>query len=256
MIMGHPLRYVVDVMGTVFSFCLVAPADRAARAMAAATAELRAVDAAFSPYRTDSMVSRIRRGELPPAAYPPLLLEVVDRCGAMNVATGGWFDAWRLPVGFDPCGLVKGWGTERAAAHMLAAGVADFAISAGGDVLVRGYAPHGGRWRVGIRHPHDPAAVVLVLELTDVAVATSASYERGPHIVDPHAGSTVAALASATVAGPDLATADAYATALYAAGPPGLAWFTTASDYCAFTLDDRLAATFGDGVPQTWVPQA
>jgi thiamine biosynthesis lipoprotein len=252
MIIGSPLRYAVDVMGTVFSFCLVAPADRAARAMSAATAELRAVDAAFSPYRTDSMVSGMRRGSLPPSAYPPRLAEVIDRCGAMHAATDGWFDAWRLPGGFDPSGLVKGWGTERAAAHMLAAGVADFAINAGGDVLVRGRAPHGGRWRVGIRHPHDPAGVVLVLELTDTAVATSASYERGQHIVDPHAGSTVAALASATVVGPDLATADGYATALYAAGPPGLAWFG-ASDYCAFTLDDRLAATFSDGVPQAWL---
>jgi thiamine biosynthesis lipoprotein len=171
----------------------------------------------------------------------------------MNIATDGWFDAWKLPGGFDPSGLVKGWGTERAAAHMLAAGVADFAISAGGDVLVRGRAPHGGRWRVGIRDPHHPAAVVLVLELTDAAVATSASYERGPHIVDPHTGSTVAALASATVIGPDLATADAYATAVYAAGPPGLGWFTTESDYQAFTLDHRLVATFSDGVPQTWL---
>lgn len=252
MIIGSPLRHVVDVMGTVFSFCLVAPADRAARAMSAASGELRAVDAAFSPYRTDSMVSRIRRGSLRPSAYPPGLIEVVDRCRAMNAATDGWFDAWGLPDGFDPSGLVKGWGTERAAAHILATGVADFAISAGGDVLVRGCASHGGPWRVGIRHPHNPAAVVLVLPLTDAAVATSASYERGPHIVDPHAGSTVSALASTTVVGPDLATADAYATALYAAGPPGLGWFNAASDYCAFTLDHRLVATFSDGVPQTW----
>jgi thiamine biosynthesis lipoprotein len=255
MIVVHTARYAVDLMGTIFSFCLVAPADRATRAMSAAIAELRAVDAAFSPFRCDSMVSRIRRDELPPSAYPPLLIEVIDRCRAMNVATEGWFDSWRLPGGFDPSGLVKGWGTERAAEHMLTAGVADFAISAGGDVLVRGCAPNGGRWRIGIRHPLDPAAVVLVLELTDAAVATSASYERGPHIVDPHAGSSVAALASATVVGPDLATADAYATALYAAGPPGLAWFNTASDYCAFTLDDRLTATLSDGVPQAWLPR-
>jgi thiamine biosynthesis lipoprotein len=254
MITGQTQRYAVHVMGTVFSFCVAAPADRTARAVSAAVAELRAVDAAFSPYRTDSMVARIRRRELAPSAYPPELIEVVDACGAMNGATDGWFDAWGLSGGFDPSGLVKGWGTERAAACMLAAGVEDFAVSAGGDVLVRGCAPHGGRWRVGIRDPYDPAAVVLVLELTDAAVATSASYEQGPHIVAPHAGSTVVTLASATVVGPDLATADAYATALYAAGTPGLAWFNVASDYCAFTLDDRLVATFSDGVPQTWLP--
>lgn len=251
---GCARRQAVEAMGTVFSFCLVAPADLAARAVSAAVAELRAVDAAFSPYRTDSMVSRVRRGELTPSAYPPHLVDVVDRCAAMNVATGGWFDAWELPGGFDPSGLVKGWGTESAAACMRAAGVDDFAISAGGDVVVRGCAPHGGPWRVGIRDPHDPAAVVLVLELTDAAVATSASYERGPHVLAPHASATVATLASATVVGPDLATADGYATALYAAGMPGLAWFNEASEYCAFTLDDHLVATFSDGVPQGWLP--
>jgi FAD:protein FMN transferase len=68
-------------------------------------------------------------------------------------------------------------------------------------------------------------------------VATSASYERGPHIIAPAAGSTVTTLASATVVGPDLATTDAYATALYAAGTTGLAWFTGARNYCAFTID-------------------
>jgi thiamine biosynthesis lipoprotein len=253
MIIGQARRYAVDMMGTVFSFCLAAPADRASVAVSAAMAELRAVDAAFSPYRTDSLVSRVRRGELAPPAYPPCLTEVVDRCEAMNVATGGWFDAWGLPGGFDPSGLVKGWGTERAAARMLAAGVDDFAINAGGDVLVCGSAPHGGPWRVGVRDPHDPAGVVLVVDLTDAAVATSGSYERGPHIVAPHAGAPVAILASATVVGPDLATADAYATALYAAGTAGLAWFNEASDYCAVTVDDHLVATFSDGVPQSWL---
>ena len=252
---GPMLRYGVDVMGTVFSVSLRAPADTAARAMAAATAELRAVDAAFSPYRIDSLVSRVRRGSLRPPAYPPLLIEVIDRCAEVSAATDGWFDPWRLPGGFDPSGLVKGWGTERAVAHLLAAGVTDFAICAGGDVLVRGCGPHRGLWRVGIRHPFDPAAVVLVLELTDAAVATSASYERGSHIVDPHTGSAVAPLASATVVGPGLATADAYATALYAAGPPGLAWFTGMDDYCAVTVDEHLVATFSNGVPQAWFGQ-
>jgi thiamine biosynthesis lipoprotein len=256
MITRYPYRYAVDVMGTVFSFCLAAPVDRAVPAVSAAVAELRAVDAAFSPYRTDSMVTRVRRGELAPSAYPPCLTEVVGRCAAMNLATDGWFDAWGLPAGFDPSGLVKGWATERAAAHLLAAGIANFAINGGGDVLVRGLAPHGGPWRVGIRDPHDKAAVVLILDLTDAAVATSASYERGPHVVAPPTGSPVATLASATVVGPDLAAADAYATALYAAGPPGLAWFDEASDYCAFTLDERLVATFSDGVPQHWLPDA
>lgn len=242
-------RRAIPLMGTIFSFCLLASEDRASRAIEAATAELRAVDAAFSPFRADSLVSRVRRSELAPAAYPPLLAEVVRRCDAMTVATHGWFDPWALPDGFDPSGLVKGWGIERAATRVVDAGIRDFAISGGGDVVVRGTGPTG-RWRVGIRGPSDPHTVVLVLEPADAAVATSGSYERGPHIFEPHTGQPATNLASATVVGPDLATADAYATALYAAGPAGLRWFTPAGGYRALTLDHQLTATFTDGLPE------
>jgi thiamine biosynthesis lipoprotein len=227
----------------------VAPADGAWPAIDNAVAELRAVDAAFSPFRADSLVCRVRRGELGPSAYPPDLVEVVARCEELNLATHGWFDAWALPGGFDPSGLVKGWGTARAASCVRAAGITDFAIGAGGDVVVRGTAPHGGPWRVGIRHPRDPGAVVLVLPLTDAAVATSGSYERGAHVLDPWTGRPVTALASTTVVGPDLGTADAYATALYAAGSGGLTWFAPGGEYHACTVDDRLVATFSAGWP-------
>ena len=45
-------RHNVSLMGTVFSFCLMASAARARRAIEAATAELEAVDRAFSPFAT------------------------------------------------------------------------------------------------------------------------------------------------------------------------------------------------------------
>jgi len=241
------VRHAVEAMGTVFSFCLVASTGGAKEAIETAAAELHAVDAAFSPFRADSLVCRVRRGELSPSSYPPDLVEVVARCEEMNVATRGWFDAWALPGGFDPSGLVKGWGTARAASCVGAAGITDFAVGGGGDVVVRGTAPHGGPWRVGIRDPRDPGAVMLVLPLTDGAVATSGSYERGAHVHDPHTGRPVTTCASVTVVGPDLGTADAYATALYAAGIGGLAWFPPSGDYHAFTVDDRLVATFSPG---------
>ncbi len=241
-------RDAVRLMGTVFSFCLVASGDRVQRAIEAAIAELRAVDLGFSPFLADSLVSRIRRGELTPAGYPPHLGEVVRRCDEMTIATRGWFDPWALPGGFDPSGLVKGWSIERAAARVLDSGVRDFALSGGGDVLVRGRGPTG-RWRVGIRDPRDPRRSVMVLDLTDAAVATSGSYELGPHIMDPSTGKATAVLASATVVGPDLAAADAYATALYAAGPAGLGWFHSTTGYTAVTIDHQLNATYTDGLP-------
>src|SRR5437762_2303808 len=107
-------RHTVQVGGSTFAFCLAAPGDLSRRtigeALAGAVAELRAVDAAFSPYRQRSLVSRIRRGELNPAGYPPPLVEVVRRCAALRATTDGWFDAWALPGGFDPGGMVRGTG--------------------------------------------------------------------------------------------------------------------------------------------------
>lgn len=257
------VRDTAQVMGTVFSFCMTAPAGmrrvEVRRALVAAVDELRAIDREFSPFREDSLVARVRRGELRPEAYPPRLAEVIDRCAAMRAATDGWFDAWAVPGGFDPSGLVKGWAIERAAERVAAAGISDFAINGGGDILVRGTAPHGEPWRVGIRNPRDPRSVVMVLAMTGGAVATSGGYERGQHVVNPHTGEPTSGVlsdapspegltvASATVTGPDLGTADAYATALYAAGQPGLSWFPTPDGCEALTVADDLTGTYTQG---------
>jgi thiamine biosynthesis lipoprotein len=72
---------------------------------------------------------------------------------------------------------------------------------------------------VGIADPHRPGRLALVVEARDCAVATSGTAERGPHIIDPHAGRPAAGLASLTVVGPSLALADACATAAFAMGP-------------------------------------
>ena len=141
----------------------------------------------------------------------------------MRAATDGWFDAWAVPGGFDPGGLLGGWAVERAAARLRAAGITDYAVLTGADLVVRGHAAHGGPWRVAVHHPTDSRRAPLVLEMTAGAVGTSGVSGRQGHVVDPHTGEPAGQLVAATVVGPDLAVADAYATALYAAGPAGLA---------------------------------
>src|SRR5947209_6047888 len=216
-------RHTVQVGAVTYAFCLAAQADLTRRqigeALAGAVAELRAVDTAFSPYRQRSLVSLVRRGELNPAGYPPPLAEVVRRCAALRAATDGWFDAWALPGGFDPSGMVKGWAIDRAAVLLRAAGIDDYAVTAGGDWLVRGNGPRGGRWRVGGADPDNPLRVLATVELTDGAVATSG---YGSTIVDPHTGTPVRGAGPAAVTGPSLATADGFAPALYARGAAGL----------------------------------
>jgi FAD:protein FMN transferase len=91
-------------------------------------------------------------------------------------------------------------------------------------VVVRGGALPAARWRVGIQHPDLPDAVAAVLEVTDVAVATSGAYERGEHVLDPFTGRAPTGVRSVTIVGPDLGMADAYATATYAMGLRGPHW--------------------------------
>jgi thiamine biosynthesis lipoprotein len=233
-------RHTVQVGTNTYSFCLAAPGDLPRRAigeaLAGAVAELRAVDAAFSPFRGRSLVSRVRRGELLPAGYPPPLAEVVRRCAVLRAATDGWFDAWAVPGGFDPSGMVKGWAIDRAAVLLRAAGVDEYAITSGGDWLVRGTGPRGGPWRVGVADPDNPLRVLVTVELTDGAVATSG---YGAPVIDPHTGRTVHGTGPAAVTGPALSTADGYATGLYAAGSAGLSWFPSDDGYRALVVAGR-----------------
>jgi thiamine biosynthesis lipoprotein len=134
-----------------------------------------------------------------------------------------------------------------AADALVSAGLRDFAIGAGGDLVARGGPEPGVAWRVGIRHPDLPDRVAAVLSVADAAVATSAAYERGAHIRDPRTGHTPDGIRSVTVVGPSLTWADAYATAAYVMGRDGLAWVDGRPGYAAFAIgwDDVIRWTPG-----------
>jgi FAD:protein FMN transferase len=198
---------------------------------------LRLVDRIFSTYRPDSEVSRLNAGTLDIEDASRLLREVLDQCAALRTQTGALFDPWALTPGtVDPTGLVKGWATERAAAILRGAGARRFAINAGGDVRVGAAPPGQPSWRVGIRHPRRHDRVAAIAAVTDAAVATSGTYERGSHIVDPRTGRAPEGVLSVTIVGPDLGRADAYATAAYALGHNGPAWTAGLAGYEALTI--------------------
>jgi thiamine biosynthesis lipoprotein len=198
---------------------------------------LRWVDATFSPYRPDSEISRLGAGSLALGDASLEVREVLARCERLRCETGGWFDAWATGA-LDPSGLVKGWAVERAAAMLRGAGARRFCIHAGGDVRVCGGREQGLPWRVGVQHPHIRDRVAAVLPIVDGAVATSGAYERGPHIVDPRTRRPPEGVLSVTVVGPDLGTADAYATAAFAMGLDGPEWTARLAGYDAMTILD------------------
>ena len=200
-----------------------------------AFAWLRRVDATFSTYRPDSAISRMNAGTLALRDAAPQVRHVLDRCEDLRARTGGCFDV-RARGALDPSAFVKGWAIEAVAAMLGAAGARNLCVHGGGDVCVRGERARGQPWRVGIQHPWRRDRVAAVLRTRGLAVATSGAYERGPHIVDPRTGRAPRGVASVTVMGPDLATADAYATAAFAMGVEGPAWTAGLDDYDALTI--------------------
>jgi len=173
------------VMGTVFSFTAVrgelSPAAVRA-ALAAACRVLHRCDAVFSTWDAASPASRFRRGEAALAQLPPEFGEVLRECHAARAASGGWFDPWAMPGGFDPTGLVKGWAVERALDALRAAGLPGALVNGGGDMAAFGSPADGPRWRAGIRHPWRAGALACVIEIGHGPVAE----ERG---LEPAGGS-------------------------------------------------------------------
>nr|BFE63116.1 FAD:protein FMN transferase [Dactylosporangium thailandense] len=247
--MTHSLVRVEHVMGMAISLDLDddLPVHELERLADGVFGWLRQVDEIFSTYQAESEISRLARGEIRREQCSPLVSEVLDRCAELWDETDGYFDVSAGGV-LDPSGYVKGWAVQRACDRLLEEGSANHCLNAGGDIFVRG-APRGReRWRVGVRHPWEPLAVAWVLEVTDTAVATSGTYERGLHVLNPFTGAPASELRSVTVVGPELGTADAYATAALAMGLPGIDWLAALPGHESAVVTEDGRALRSDGL--------
>jgi len=230
-----------DVMGTVVTIDVYTADGQADGEIAAQLATARAVlqqaDAVFSTWNPDSPVSRLRRGEITCSQAPDEVRDVLERCAAARELSGGWFDPWAMPSGVDPTGYVKGWAAQRALGAFRAGSISGVLMNAAGDIASLGGLGGGEPFKIGIADPASPRRLAAVVCLTG-AIATSGTYERGDHLIDPHSGRPAARAASASVTGPDLGLADALATAVAVAGPPGLALIEALDGYEALVIAD------------------
>jgi thiamine biosynthesis lipoprotein len=208
----------------------------------------REVDERFSTYKDGSEISRLNRGELAVRECHPDVRAVLARCDELREETGGYFDArYASLTEVDPSGLVKGWSVDRGGELLESRGIGNYSINAGGDIRTRGRAVPEPAWRTGIQHPLLMDRVAAIVEANDLALATSGAYVRGEHIIDPHTAVPPDGLLSITIAGDDLATADAYATAAFAMGASGPAWAATRAPYqtLAILADESTLSTPG-----------
>ncbi|MSZ44084.1 MAG: FAD:protein FMN transferase [Actinobacteria bacterium] len=244
-------------MGTVFRFAGRTPLNEQdhADALTGACAFLHSADEMFSLYKPESPLSRLARGETNVAALDPIVDEIWNACEAWSAETDGWFNAFTPDRTFDPSGLVKTWAATEAARRLLAAGVTDFAVNAGGDVWLSDGVTGERSWKVGISKPitiaSPEAGILTVFDLFNSpmrAVATSGTAERGLHIWNPRSYEFAEnELIQVTVIAEDLIKADVWATAAFAEGVDAVARLNRVPNLEAlFVLrDGGLAGTDG-----------
>ena len=203
------------------------------------------LDAIFSLYRPDSEASRLVRGELTLPAASADMRARYEEAAQWRLLTEGAFTPERPDGALDLSGIVKGHAIREAGASLLALGMANWCLNAGGDVLVSG-SPNpgsGAPWRAGIVDPADRRTLLAGFPLaglplggfplaglplgektpdagTRAALATSGSAERGDHIWSATAGAVE--FRQVSVAAADVVTADVLATAIVAGGIPML----------------------------------
>ena len=129
----------------------------------------------------------------------------------------------------DVCGIAKGFAVDGMAAVMHRHGVQHALLALDGELRAVGSQASGEPWAVALEHPEPVRrAVHGVIDLQDVAVATSGDYRRFLQVGDARVAHTMDArraapvnntVASVTVLASRCMHADAWATALLVAGP-------------------------------------
>ncbi len=180
------------------------------------------VDRKFSPFKEDSELSRINKGELALEDSSEDMRAIFRLAEETRQETDGYFQIERAGR-YDPSGIVKGWAIQGAAELLRQAGYENYSVYAGGDIQVSGKNELGEDWQVGIQNPFDPKEIVKVLRLQNCGVATSGTYERGQHIYNPKVPDRpIDEIVSLTVIGPNIYEADRFATAAFAMGAAGI----------------------------------
>lgn len=133
------------------------------------------------------------------------------------------------PVQLDLCGIAKGYAVDRMVAVLQQHGVQHALAALDGELRAVGHQASGAPWAVALEAPDaGRRAVRGVIELQDLAVATSGDYRRYlevgearlAHTMDARRAAPVNnAVASVTVLARTCMEADAWATALLVAGP-------------------------------------
>lgn len=150
----------------------------------------------------------------------------------------------------DLSAIAKGYAVDRIASLFTEQGFSDYLIDVGGELKVSGLNAEGDLWRLAIEQPVTQAAATPgiheVVHVTDHAIATSGDYrnffeheaQHYSHTINPLTGYPAQHnLVSVTVIAAHAATADAWATALLAAGPEQARYLAVKHELAVYLIE-------------------
>jgi FAD:protein FMN transferase len=205
------------------------------------------IDEVFSPFKPESLVSKMNRNQLRQKEQTTDFKKVFELCEQTKQETDGYFDAYHSGV-FDPSGIVKGWAIHNVAEQLHAKGFQNFSVEVGGDIQTSGQNEKKKKWRVGIRNPFNVQQLVKVVHLENNGIATSGTYERGQHIYNPkRTQQNLDEIVSLTVVGPNIYEADRFATAAFAMQRQGIHFIEKLPRLEAYMIDKNGIGTMTTG---------
>lgn len=191
-------------------------------------------DNRFSPYKATSELSKLWRGAIKERDSSPDMQYIISECKKYEKLTDGYFSP-NFAKRFNPTGYVKAWCIQRMVDYLKSENIEIYLINAGGDIVAASNGTH--KWDIAIANPFNTAEPIASLNVDNLCIATSGSYERGSHIINPHNGEAATELASVTIFGPKIENADVFATAVYAMGEEkGITFIKTQKAYNAIIV--------------------
>jgi thiamine biosynthesis lipoprotein len=150
-----------------------------------------------------------------------------------------------MRIGFG--GIGKGYAAERGKLVLKNLGVKSGIVNASGDLCAWGHQPNGRPWTVGIADPNHKDRAFSRMDITNMAIATSGSYEKFvmidgkkySHTIDPKTGYPIAGIKSVSIVCPNAELADAMATPISIMGiGPGLNLINQMKHIACIIIDD------------------
>lgn len=150
-----------------------------------------------------------------------------------------------MRIGFG--GIGKGYAADRAKLVLQQLGIKSGIVNAAGDLITWGTQIGGHAWTVGIADPEQTDRPFSALKISDMAIATSGSYEkyvtingkRYSHTIDPKTGLPVSGVKSVSIICPSAELADALATPVVVMGVKvGLELINQVKQVACIVIDD------------------